>query len=201
MASSKENKDIALVGQCLSGSEPAWSEFYSRFQRLVRMVVRRRLRVSDEGVEDVVHEVFISLMSALKTYDSSYSLQNFVCTISERVCVDQYRFSTAAKRDAETEPFDDQVPGLAGCIMDGSKKGHQEEELILSEQADIIRRAMRLLGAKCRELLKLRYYEELPYGKITEILGATENTLTVQAARCIRELKTSYQTLINKGAR
>ena len=48
MASSKETKDIALVGQCLSGSEPAWLEFYSRFQRLVRMVVRRLLLVSHE---------------------------------------------------------------------------------------------------------------------------------------------------------
>ncbi|MGC8660000.1 MAG: RNA polymerase sigma factor [Desulfomonilaceae bacterium] len=115
----------------MSGSEPAWAEFYSRFQRLVRMVVRRRLHFSPEETEDVVHEVFISLMSALKTYDSSNPLQNFVGTITERVCVDKYRFSKAAKRDADTEPFDDQNPRIADCIMGGPKMGHQEAELIL----------------------------------------------------------------------
>ncbi|MCX5873803.1 MAG: sigma-70 family RNA polymerase sigma factor [Deltaproteobacteria bacterium] len=199
MAVSKDDRDTDLVDRCLSGSEHAWTELYSRFQRLVGMVVKRRLRVSQDGVEDVTQEVFMVLMSALKNYDSTYSLQKYVCTIAERVCVDHYRFSTAAKRDAEIEPFDDLRPGT--YIMNGSRIDNQEDELIFSEDADIVRRALRLLGAKCRELLKLRYYEELPYGKITEILGATENTLTVQATRCVRELKTCYQTLINKGAR
>lgn len=201
MASPQDNKDLALVAQCLSGSELAWLEFYVRYQRLVRMVVKMRLRVSEEGVEDVVQEVFISLLSALKTYDTSCSIQNFVCIIAGRVCVDQYRFSTAAKRYAETESFDDQATVLAGCMMDGPQKGHQEEELIRLEQSDITRRALRLLGAKCRELLKLRYYEELPYGKITKIFGAAENALTVQSSRCIRELRDIYQSLVNKAAR
>lgn len=199
MAVSKDDRDTDLVDRCLSGSEHAWTELYSRFQRLVGMVVKRRLRVSQDGVEDVTQEVFMVLMSALKNYDSTYSLQKYVCTIAERVCVDHYRFSTAAKRDAEIEPFDDLRPGT--YTMNGSRIDNQEDELIFSEDADIVRRALRLLGAKCRELLKLRYYEELPYGKITEILGATENTLTVQATRCVRELKTCYQTLINKDAR
>ncbi|MGC8659999.1 MAG: RNA polymerase sigma factor [Desulfomonilaceae bacterium] len=62
-----------------------------------------------------------------------------------------------------------------------------------------MRLAFRLLGARCRQLLRLRYHEELPYSRIAKILGATENTLTVQAGRCIRELRAGYQKLLNKG--
>ncbi len=201
MVSIKENRDIALVGQCLSGSEPAWAEFYTRFQRLVRLVVRRRLHVSQDGVEDVIQEVFMVLISALKNYNSTYSLQKYVSTIAERVCVDHYRFSTAAKRDTETEPFEDYLSRVADCRMEDRSAGNQEEELALRQQTHLLRQALRALGAKCRELLRLRYLEELPYQKISQILSISENTLTVQAARCVRELKTIFHVSLKKGAR
>ena len=176
-------------------------EFYCRFHRLVGMVVKRRLRASQDGVEDVTQEVFMVLISALKNYDSTYSLQKYVCTIAERVCVDHYRFSTAAKRDAETEPFEDYLTGIAGCRMEDRPAGNQEEELALRQQTHLLRQALRALGAKCRELLRFRYLEELPYQKISQILSISENTLTVQTARCIRELKTIFHASLKKGAR
>ena len=201
MGVSKDDRDTDLVDRCLSGSDDAWTELYSRFQRLVGMVVRRRLRVSQDGVEDVTQEVFMVLMSALKNYDSAYSLQKYVCTIAERVCVDHYRFSTASKRDAETEPFEDHLSGVVDCQMEHQSIGNQEEELALRQQTHLLRQSLRTLGAKCRELLRMRYLEELPYQKISQILSVSENTLTVQAARCIRELKTIFQASIRKGAR
>ncbi len=201
MAVSKDDRDTDLVDRCLSGSEHAWTELYSRFQRLVGMVVRRRLYFSQDGVEDVTQEVFMVLMSALKNYDSTYSLQKYICTIAERVCVDHYRFSTAAKRDAETEPFEDHISGIGDCQMEDRPARNQEDELALRQQTDFLRQALRALGEKCRELLRLRYLEELPYKKISLILSVSENTLTVQAARCIRELKILFQTSIRKGAR
>jgi len=199
MASINENKDFTLVGQCLSGSEPAWMEFYSRFERLVRMVVRRRLHNSEDAIEDVVHDVFITLISALKNYNSSYSLQNFVCTIAERVCVDRYRFSNASKRNAETHSLDDENSGVVYQVMKSSNQPCQEEALILAQEAEIVKRALRLLGMKCRELLRLRYYDEAPYSKIAELTGITENTLTVQTSRCIRELRNIHQNLVKSG--
>ncbi|MFH0959668.1 MAG: sigma-70 family RNA polymerase sigma factor [Pseudomonadota bacterium] len=199
MASIYENKDVTLVGQCLSGSEPAWTEFYSRFERLVKMVVRRRLHVSEDAIEDVVHEIFISLLSGLKNYNSSYSLQNFVCTVAERVCVDQYRFSKASKRHAETYSLDDEDSGISDQVMKSSNHFGQEEELIVSQEGEIVRQALRLIGMKCRELLRLRYYDEAPYSRIAELTGVTENTLTVQTARCIRELRNIHRKLVQNG--
>jgi RNA polymerase sigma factor (sigma-70 family) len=196
MVSISENNDDTLVGQCLSGSEPAWTEFYSRFERLVRMVIRRRLHISEDGIEDVVHDVFVTLISALKNYNSSYSLQNFVCTIAERVCVDQYRFSKATKRNVEAVSMDDEHSGLARQVMESSNQVFQEESLIRAQETDIIRRALRLIGIKCRELLRLRYYDEAPYSKIAEVTGIAANTLVVQTTRCIRELRNIYQKLV-----
>jgi RNA polymerase sigma factor (sigma-70 family) len=195
-----DDRDSDLVDRCLSGSELAWTELYCRFQRLVGMVVKRRLRVPHDGLEDVVQDVFMVLTSALKNYDSVYSLQKYICTLAERVCVDHYRFSTAAKRDGETEPLEDHISGLTNCRTEVQDSGNQEEKLVLREQTQFLRQSLRTLGERCRRLLRLRYLEELPYSEISKVMNANENTLAVQVARCIRELKTSFQKLIKKGA-
>ncbi len=194
-----DDRDSDLVDRCLSGSERAWTELYYRFQRLVGMVVKRRLRVSQEGLEDVTQEVFMALTSALKNYDSVYSLQKYICTIAERVCVDHYRFSTAAKRDGETEPLEDHFEELTNCQSEVHDSGNQEDKLVLREQTHFLRQSLRTLGERCRRLLRLRYLEELPYSEISKVLNANENTLAVQVARCIRELRTSFQRLVKKG--
>jgi len=200
MAVNMDDRDTDLVDRCLSGSELAWTELYYRFQRLVGMVVKRRLRVSQEGLEDVTQEVFMVLTSALKNYDSTYPLPKYVCTIAERVCIDQYRFSSAAKRDAETEPLEDHLSEAASCWIQVHPTGNQEEELVFRQQTHFLRQSLRMLGERCRELLRLRYLEELPYSEISEIVNANENTLAVQVARCIRELRASFQRLVKKGA-
>jgi RNA polymerase sigma factor (sigma-70 family) len=194
-----DDRDSDLVDRCLSGSELAWTELYRRFQRMVGMVVKRRLRVSQEGLEDVTQEVFMALTSALKNYDSVYSLQKYICTIAERVCVDHYRFSTAAKRDGETEPLEDHLLGLTNCRSEVHDSGNQEDKLVLREQTQFLRQSLRTLGERCRRLLRLRYLEELPYSQISKVLNANENTLAVQVARCIGELKASFERLVKKG--
>lgn len=196
MASIDETRDVTLVGQCLSGSEHAWSEFYSRFERLIRMVVGRRLHISGDDAEDVVHDVFISLMSALKNYDPSYSLQNFVCTIAERICVDHYRFSKAVKRNADTQSLDDEDSDLENRVIKYSSQILQEDALIHAQESEMVKLSLRLINTRCRELLRLRYYDEAPYSMIGQIQGITENTATVQTARCIRELRKIHQELV-----
>jgi RNA polymerase sigma factor (sigma-70 family) len=52
--------------------------------------------------------------------------------------------------------------------------------------------AFKELGEKCRQLVRLRYLQELSFKEIAGLLGTKEKTLAVQAGRCLRELKALY---------
>ncbi len=54
-----ENRDHALVQQCLSGSRQAWDEFYNRFSVLVTKAVRSKTRCKESDVQDLVQSVFL----------------------------------------------------------------------------------------------------------------------------------------------
>jgi len=192
MVGRNKTEDDCLVAECLSGSQQAWGEFYRRFVGLVRSVVNRRLRAYHQDCEDVAQEVFLEVMSALKTFNSDHPLPRFVCVIAERVCIDQYRYQRAAIRDGETLSVNPHNGSEDGMVILQSDSELPDEQLANAQRVHRLRLSFRELSPKCRELLKLRYEEGLPYREIAEILGASENALTVQARRCLDELRAKY---------
>lgn len=192
MEESRESGDLALVRACLSGSEQAWEDLYCRYGALVKSMVKRHLhRPAAWELEDITQSVFAALIPALKRYDAAYSLSRFVCVIAERVCIQEYRHNRAAKRAGQSESVDHHDGDEGGTSLP-SKDPSQEDLLSQHQAKDLLRRALKQLDSPCKELLRLRYIEELPYREISKMLGASENTLTVRARRCLNELSAAY---------
>lgn len=199
MRSRNREQDIRLVRECLAGSEEAWVEFHCRFEPLVRSIIRKQSWLPRHDIEDVTQTVFVSVMSALTKYDPAYSLSGFLEMITDRVCIDEYRSHKAVKRDASTNPIDHHDGGTEGYESLPSNRDHQEDEFVKAQEKELLRYALQALGERCQELVNLRIFEEMPYKEITEILGASENTLTVQLRRCLDELKANFDELMRKG--
>ncbi len=194
-----ENLDRALVQQCLLGSRQAWDEFYNRFWLLVSKAVRTKTRCIESDVQDLVQSVFLALYTSLRTYDHQYSLSKFVWIVSERVCIDEYRKSTAAKRNGSTVHLDHHDGDDDEAVMVRSNQDSQEQQLADAEVKKVLVAAFRRLGEKCRQLLRLRYLQELSFKEIASLLGGKEKSLAVQAGRCLRDLKDLYMKMEKGG--
>ena len=68
--------------------------------------MRRNSALSPEDVEDLTQTAFLALSTALRTYDFERPLSRFVCLVTERVVVDEYRRRSAAKRKCEAESLE-----------------------------------------------------------------------------------------------
>lgn len=187
-----ESRDHALVRQCLAGSRQAWDDFYNRFFMLVAKVVRTKTRCKESDVQDLVQSVFLALYTSLKTYERQYPLSKFVWVVSERVCIDEFRKSSSAKRAGATVPLNHHDGDDDETVMVRSKSPSQEQQLADAEVRQLLMNAFKLLGEKCRELIRLRYLQELSFPEISTLLGVKEKTLAVQAGRCLQDLKDHY---------
>jgi RNA polymerase sigma factor (sigma-70 family) len=182
-------EDRQLVQECLAGSEKAWRDFYSRFICLMRCVVKRHTGLPTSEVDDITQCAFLSLTTALNSYDSQHSLSTFVCMVTERAAIDEYRKLRAAKRSAETENVELFDQSGDGARMIQSNSELQDEQIEKKEEISILRQALTHLDAKCRELVEMRYYHELSFGQIAQSLGESENTVTVRTRRCLDKLR------------
>ena len=201
MVSRETSQDKDLVRECLSGSQDAWNVFYCKYERLIKSVIRRQLRFFEEYLEDVCQDVLLELVTALKTYDSSHSLTKFVCIVTERVCIDHYRFSNAEKRSAKTQSLDQQNSDHLETTALISNATLPDELVSSAQLVKYLRICIRRLSSKCREILKMRYEQDLPFKQIGANLGVTENTVTVQARRCLDELRVQYSEIERKGVK
>jgi RNA polymerase sigma-70 factor (ECF subfamily) len=195
MALYGKTPDANLVQECLQGSQEAWNEFYTRFIGLIRNIVRKRRGLLPSDVEDVTQSSFLELASALKRYVPGNSLTGFVCTVTERVLIDEFRKAKASKRDGQTEPIEHHDGDQEGAIMIASGADPQDSQMEKAQLVARLRTALGELDPKCRELIELRYLQEMPFNELARIKGATENTVTVQTKRCLDRLRGVYQQL------
>lgn len=184
--------DHLIVRQCLSGSETAWQELYGRFIGLMRSVVQKNAGISPEDTEDIIQLAFLELTMALKAYDFGQPLPRFICLITERVMVDEYRRRNALKRirDVDTVEWTDMPHGVAACAA--FEGGPQHELMQRAQEVRALRVALKELDPGCRRLLELRYFREFQFNEIARILGSSKNTLIVRSRRCLERLRTTF---------
>jgi len=199
MAQSCRADEHLLVRECLSGSEDAWRELYSKYIFLMRSIVTRKGRPSREDVEDITQAAFLSLSTSLKSYDFKHPLSRFVCVITERVLVDEFRSRSAAKRNCQTEPLDVFDPACDEQVSNSADTDLQDVCLEKAQQCSHVRTALQELDPRCRRLLELRYYNDMPFTEIAETAGTSKNTLIVRARRCLEKLRAKFDALQERG--
>lgn len=200
-AGSRSQDDLRLVKECLTGSEYAWREFYARFVGLMRSVVKKHRKLTEEDVEDITQAAFLSLTTALHTFDPQQSLPRFVCVITERILIDEYRKAKAAKRDAELEAIDHTDPREGTRLSLADEDELQDAQMERAELVSRLKLALTNISSRCRELITLRYLEERSFKEIGDLVGTSENTVTVQTRRCLDSLRLTFDESDTRGSR
>ncbi len=201
-AACRENDLRSLIERCNSGDKEAWAQFYALCFPMVSLAVRRSAGAGAEETEDTTQEVFIQLFKALRVYDPTRSLQAYVLEIARRVAIGRFRNISAAKRGG-LNPGHERVNAHDsdhgdGTVSVASPDPDQEILLIKAQEGQFLRKALGRVTENCRQLLLLRYEQELSYKKIAETTGVKEPTVRVRVQRCLSALGERYSELSSK---
>lgn len=69
-----------------------------------------------------------------------------------------------------------------------------EKASMVQWQNEQVQKAINLLKEKDRQVVILRYVQEMPYEQIVDIMGGTENSLKVRCHRALKKLKVALNT-------
>jgi RNA polymerase sigma-70 factor, ECF subfamily len=152
-----------------SGDE-AYSELVRRYQSQIVRLVGYLLGDPAEA-EDVAQEAFVKAFMARETFDRGDNFAGWIRTIATRVAFNCRRDSATRERyhAAFAEPFD----GLH-AVDDG-------------EVRNLLANVLRKLSYAYREILVLRYVEELSVQEIGEILDLGESATKMRLLRAREE--------------
>lgn len=148
-------------------------------ERWAREILRyRRLRLGAEDVEDVVQEVVTGVWQAAAApgFELRHGLKALVRRVTLARAIDRVR----RLRVRRAEPVPDTLRDPAAGPERLAESGDERARLYL---------ALESLGERCRDLVRLHYFEDWPYARIAALERRNEATLRVRMFHCIRQLR------------
>jgi len=197
MLSTGEKEERALVEKCLCGDNSAWDRLMELHRPKIAGVVRwTKWKFERHEVEDVIQETLLQIVRSLKEFKFQSALATFVHKITVNTCIEQIKRKTAAKRDARCVSLDalDGDPDDPPVRIPAGPAPNQEEMLLAEENIGLLKRCLASLDQRCKDLVRLRFFEDLPFHEMAGRLNAKQNTLIVQLKRCLLRILRQFQT-------
>ncbi|HXK35847.1 MAG TPA: RNA polymerase sigma factor [Candidatus Paceibacterota bacterium] len=153
-------------------------EFLKLYDDLADPIFRHCFfRVSDrEKAKDIMQETFTRTWEYLAKGETVKNLKAFVYRVANNLIIDSYRKKKEDSLDRMQE--------------DGFDIGVDEREKIMDMLSgrEVIA-LMADLGDKYREVIVMRYIDDLMPREIAEIIGESENVISVRLHRGLRQLR------------
>ena len=157
-----------------------FEEAYEECYEVVYKAVYMRL-LSRENTEDVVQETFIKAMNSWDSFDESKaSVKTWLCTIAKNTMINYVR----GNKKHENSSFDEMSEaGFEVGVVDN------ELESLEDDDAREAYELLKPLKPEDRELLIMRYVEEMSYKEIAEKVGSNDKAVAKKVERLLKKCR------------
>ena len=175
------------VGRVRAGETDGWGELYEELAPSVFRLCRRVLPTREDA-EDATTEIFLKVRLRLDQYDSTRPFRPWLYKLASNHCWDELR---KRRTRGDTEAHDlDQLHAAAPSGPLASLMAEQEKQ--------DIRDAVGKLADRDRLAVTMRYFAELSYQEIADVLGINSSAVGVLLLRARVRLR---QSLVDKENR
>lgn len=164
------DEELALL--YVKGDNRAFDELLSRTQTKLFTYIMFVVRDHDLA-DDIFQETFVKAITKLQQgqYTDTGKFQYWLTRIAHNVIMDWYR-QQQARRIVEPNA-DNDLQNLRGASVLDS---YRESEIINEQVLMDVKRMMNALPAPQREVVYMRYYQQMSFKEIADATGACINT-------------------------
>jgi RNA polymerase sigma-70 factor (ECF subfamily) len=189
-AAGAENSDVAAG---LASAGPSAVSLSAEFQALYRAHIThvlhtlRRFGVRERDVEDVAHEVFLTVHRRFADFDRSRPVRPWLCGIMYRIALDHRRL--ARHRYEVAEPLPD--------VSDGARPA--DEALADAQMRRLLLEALEAIPLDRRAVLVMHDIDGVPMADVADALSVPVNTGYSRLRTARQELEAAVRRLQARG--
>lgn len=173
----KEDKKLRVsIEKAKMGNQIAFSTLLDMFWNDVYYFQLKRTQ-NENDAEDITIQTFSRAFDKITTYDESYEFKTWLITISKNLHVDLVRKQkrnvlekSAYNTDAAISSVLDDTPSV-------------EDQLIIQQNLASLLQHIKELKPAYRQIINLRYFNELSYADIASELDEPMNNIKVKLLR------------------
>ncbi|HEY7821018.1 MAG TPA: sigma-70 family RNA polymerase sigma factor, partial [Vicinamibacteria bacterium] len=173
-----------LARRCARGDEEAWRSFVGRFQKKVWNVAYQFTGRADEA-EELTQEIFLHLLSALRTFDASGSLPAWLQRVARNYSIDHYR---KRRRERSLVVAGEESEELVAVARDPAASSDPHRALEEKDLAGWLRGVIDRLPSELGQAVILRDLQGMTYEEMAEMLQIPLGTVKSRINRGRLEL-------------
>jgi RNA polymerase sigma-70 factor (ECF subfamily) len=171
--------DQELVVRLLKGDQEAFAELVERHQRAVFNLTYRMLGEAREA-EDAAQEAFLRAYQHMDRYDAERPFKTWLLSIASNYCIDRLR-----KRRLTWLSLDEPLPPHPAL---NSHEAGPEDSAVGKERDAAVHTLLNQLAPEYRAAVILRYWYDMSYSEIAEMLDTTESAVKSRLFRARQTL-------------
>ena len=175
-AGPSRSSEAELIAGLKRGDANAADEFFDAYAARIRCFIGNALGPHSVDADDILQDTVIALAEALPFFRGESSLFTFACAIAHRKVLTVFRSN--ARRARIT---------LAAAVA--QPDSHQPPS---SDNSDV-KHAFYRLTPEYREILSLKYIEEISVAEIARVLTMSEHAIESRLARARKALRKSLE--------
>jgi RNA polymerase sigma factor (sigma-70 family) len=173
--------DGRLVQACRDGDQEAWSVLIQRYRRLIYSIPAR-YGAQPADAADIFQAVCLELYAELPRLRKVESLRSWLISVTAHQAFHwkQRVMKRTIREGTEIEP--------------DTSRGQEPvppDLLEAAEREQVLRDAVRGLPPRCREMIRLLFYEDPPlsYADVAQRLGLATGSIGFIRGRCLKKLE------------
>ncbi|MBN2303993.1 MAG: sigma-70 family RNA polymerase sigma factor [Anaerolineae bacterium] len=174
-----EENDSLWVQRTLAGDQQAFGELVRRYERDAFNLAYRMLNNRGEA-EDAAQEAFLRAYANLDRYDMARSFKTWLLSITSNHCIDRLR-----KRRLTWLSLEEPLPPHPALTSDIPGP---EEATLSNEREVMVQEMLDKLSPEYRLAVVLRYWYDMSYAEIAQMLDTTESAVKSRLFRARQAL-------------
>jgi RNA polymerase sigma-70 factor (ECF subfamily) len=166
------DEDQILIKKTLAGERKAFEGLMRKYEKKIFSFVIRMVR-NEEVAIDLTQDFFLKIYTVLAKYNFEYKFSTWAYRICYNLVIDHIR-----KNQAKVDSLDDESISAKDMLSsDNYSKDDGYKNLAREETRAYIWKVVDHIPLKFRELILLRYIQELKYEEIAEITALPVGTI------------------------
>ena len=163
-----DNQELVWLERARRGDQQAFARLVEAYQGPVYNLAYRMLGNATEA-EDATQETFVRVYTKLHTYQPDRKLSSWVFSIASHYCIDRLR------RRGHTALLSLDEDPLVNVLPSGEQG--PEDSALSTEARDEIQAMVAQLAPAYRVPLILRYWQDMSYQEIADVMGLSEQAV------------------------
>lgn len=187
------NIDKSILQKCKQNDKNAFAELFKFYQNYLYKVCFSYVQNNQQAL-DLMQEIYIKLYKNIGKYDEKYPFHPWLRRVAVNTCINETR-----KTSPVLIPLSSDDEGL-DVEEQLAAEEDTEREAERHDMARIIKQHINCLPEKQRMVIMLRYYEDLSYDEIAELLHMPVGTVKTDLYRAKNSLKDRlYREIVVDG--